>query len=548
MSETIQQTSNPFIVNAPRTTAIRELRDVQVDVLNTLWQLFPSSKRFKIIAPVGAGKSVIALSIAKYAEKLELHTLISSPLNELVNQYDNSFSEVGLFTLKGRKNYPCMAGRKHAGAGYCRHDECSQGLPVRECRMQNPPQECTVCKCNRCVYPPLIKRFRGSEIANTNFSMFLLGITNNPDVIILDEADMAEDFIRMHYAVTLDSHYDKDFANAIHQLEDYSKALQEQLNIYKSSNIKSDKVDELEEQLGKITYLIDDYQTNHEKWAVTNYISKKSHKAKTKFEPVTTSRFIEPLLENKIVILMSATLPKEGQEVAIEVDSPFNKALHPWMFKPLGKMTSKYRSKTIPKLAILLSKLQNKTVVHCHAYPVAKEIADALLALGIYPYVQVNNDDENEYMEYETVKRYDAVRAFKTCKDRNKILLSVALERGVDFPEPDITNNIVAVVPWDNPTSPLVIAKKAILGEVEYQKDESQRIANSIMQMFGRTNRDNIKQTQTTIIASDFNSTNMYASKQKWFDNNKNLFAKWFLERQATEIPALKKVVVEATI
>ena len=169
MTETIQQSSNPFIMNAPRTTAIRELRDVQVNVLNTLWQVFPSSKRFKIIAPVGAGKSVIALSIAKYAEKLDLHTLISSPLNELVNQYDSSFSEVGLFTLKGRKNYPCMAGRKHAGAGYCRHDECSQGLPVRECRMQNPPEECRTCKCNRCVYPPLIKRFKGSEIANTNF-------------------------------------------------------------------------------------------------------------------------------------------------------------------------------------------------------------------------------------------------------------------------------------------------------------------------------------------------------------------------------------------
>lgn len=215
-------------MNAPRTTAIRELRDVQVDVLNTLWETFPYSKRFKIIAPVGAGKSVIGLCIAKYAEKLELHTLISSPLNELVNQYDSSFSEIGLFTLKGRRNYVCMAGRKHAGAGYCRHDECSQGLPVRECRMQNPPHECTICKCNRCVYPPLIKKFRGSEIANTNFSMFLLGITNNPDVIILDEADMAEDFIRMHYSLTVDGHLSKDFDTAIKELEeraDYLRAM-----------------------------------------------------------------------------------------------------------------------------------------------------------------------------------------------------------------------------------------------------------------------------------------------------------------------------------
>lgn len=543
MAETIQQSTNPFISNAPRTSAIKDLRFIQVDVLNKLWELFPISKRVKIIAPVGAGKSVIALSIAKYAEKLELHTLISSPLNELVNQYDSSFSEIGLFTLKGRRNYVCMAGRKHAGAGYCRHDECSQGLGVRECRTQNPPEECRTCKCNRCVYPPLIKRFRGSEIANTNFSMFLLGITNNPDVIVLDEADMAEDFIRMHYAVTLDSHYDKDFTNAIHQLEDYSKALQEQISINKTANINKDKTEELEEQLNKITYLIDDYQTNHEKWAVTTYTSRKGQ-PRTRFEPVTTNRFIEPLLENKTIILMSATLPKEGQESAIEVDSPFPVEVRPWQYKSMGRMSYrcwKYRNnanacnkcnsylcrkKTIPKIAIFLSQLQGKTLVHCHAYrEIANVLYEALLALGKHPYIQTNEDEDN--FNEDVVKRWEAVKAFKESKDPNKILLSVKLDRGVDFSEPEIVNNVIACLAFPNKNEPLTKAKNEMMGEswqIPY-------IIADIEQKYGRIHRNeklgivNGKEVakKTYIVDGNFG----------WFyGEHKNKFHNWFTSAQ----------------
>lgn len=537
MTEIIMQSSNPFITNAPRTTTIKDLRSVQTDVLNTLWQLFPSSKRFKIIAPVGAGKSVIALSIAKYASKLELHTLISSPLNELVNQYDSSFSEIGLFTLKGRRNYPCMAGRKHAGVGYCRYDECSQGLEARECRKQNPPQECYVCKCNRCVYPPLIKRFRGSEIANTNFSMFLLGITNNPDVIILDEADMSEDFIRMHYAVTLDSNYDKDFLTAIQQLEDYYKALQEEINLYKTANIKKETVEELEEKLGKITYLLDDYQTNHEKWAITTYINRKGQ-SKTKFEPVTTSRFIEPLLENKIIILMSATLPKEGQEVAIEVDSPFPVEVRPWIYKPFGRMSKKYRDKTIPKVALFLSKLEGKTLVHCQSYATAEKIQLALLELGIHPLLQTNNYDE--ILDEDVVKRETAVKEFKEDDDINKILLSVKLDRGVDFSEPEIVNNVIAVLGFPNPVEPLTKAKNEMLGE----SWQIPHIIADIEQKMGRIHRNDklgiingrpaVK--LTTIVDSSFG----------WFyQEHKSKFHKWFTEAQVHENPRLKKAVVE---
>ncbi len=510
--------TNPFIQFAPKTTQIQELRFIQVDVLNKLWELFPTTKRFKIIAPVGAGKSVIALSIAKYAESLELHTLISSPLNELVNQYDNNFAEVGLFTLKGRRNYPCMAGRKHCGVGYCRTDDCSKGMKIRECYKH---EVCYNCKCKSCVYPPLIKQFKGSTIANTNFSMFLLGITNEPHIIILDEADLSEDFTRLQFTVTLNGMYNEDFNIAIREMEITLDALNLQLQEAIKLNQK-EKVKEFEELTGKIYHLIDDYYTHQEPWAITVYRDRKGNH-KTKFEPISTERFIEPLLENKIVFLMSATIQKNEGDTAIEVDSPFPIEVRPWQYLPKGRMSKKYREKSIPTLASWLSTLKGKTLVHCHSYALADSINLALLALGKHPLIQTNSDDE--FMSEDVVKRWDAVKAFKTAKDPHKILLSVKLDRGVDFSEPEIVNNVIACLAFPNPTEPLTKAKNKLYGEIW----QPPTIATDVEQKYGRIHRN--EKLGTVEGREVAKKTYITDSNFGWFyKDNKEKFHKWFLE------------------
>jgi Rad3-related DNA helicase len=288
--------------------------------------------------------------------------------------------------------------------------------------------------------------------------------------------------------------------------------------------ITQDQRDKYQEELDKITYLLDDYQTNHEKWAITTYLNRKGQ-PRTKFEPVTTSRFIEPLIENKIVVLMSATLPKEGQEAVIEVDSPFPVEIRPWIYKPLGRMSRKYRDNTIPKVALFLSKLEGKTLVHCVSYATAEKLQLALLALGKHPLLQTNGDDE--IIDEDMVKRWDAVRGFKTAQDPNKILLSVKLDRGVDFSEPEIVNNVIACLAFPNPTEPLTKAKNEMMGEswqIPY-------IIADIEQKYGRIHRNeklgivNGKEVtkKTYIVDGNFG----------WFyGEHKSKFHKWFTGAQ----------------
>lgn len=284
------------------------------------------------------------------------------------------------------------------------------------------------------------------------------------------------------------------------------------------------RIKQLEDEISKIDYLIDDYTNYREAWVMTQY-KKQSGETHTNFEPVTTERFLNPLLENKIVFMMSATPPYFDGYSRVEVDSIFPIETRQWQYVPLGKMSYHYRDKTIPKVAQWLSQLKGKSIVHAISYLTARKLSDALRALGVYPLLQVNQNSGDEH----TVMRYDAVNAFVTAKDPDKIMLSVKLDRGVDFWQPDILNNVIAVMPYPNPTEPLVKAKNRLLGKTWQNEEMARTIAQSMGRIF-RNEKFGIYNGKPVpkrgyIIDSNFGS---------WYSNNKKLFPKWFWESQVT--------------
>jgi len=356
-----------------------------------------------------------------------------------------------------------------------------------------------------------------SKLSNTNLSLFLLGITNKPDVVIIDEADYSEEFIRLMNSITLKFELNSDFNIALEQLNKYNEELKDEVQTLKnkeSSNVK--EIRKIESLMDSISFLDSDYKSHKEPWVISKYKTKKGE-IRSKVEPVTCDRFLEPLIEKMIVIKMSATLQPEPGYEYFESPSPFPKEIRQWKYEPLGRMSLKYREKTIPKLAYFLSNLKGKTLVHCNSYRVAENTAYALRRLNKYPLLQTVDGDE--MLDQETVSRYDAVNAFKSAIDPNKILLSVNLNRGVDFPESNIINNVIAVVPFPNPTEPLTVAKNNLLG-----KDwQNKKIAQTITQSYGRVNRNADKITITYIVDSNFGW---------WFRDNKKLFPNFFLEAQ----------------
>ena len=297
-------------------------------------------------------------------------------------------------------------------------------------------------------------------------------------------------------------------------------------------NVTPEQRKKYKEELDKIDRILLDYEEHHEPYCITNYVSRKGNK-KSKVEPITCDRFIKPLLEDKIIIQMSATLskPEDGDWAYLETNSPFPISIRKWQYLPLGRMSLKHRNQTLPKVAEWMQQLKGKTLVHCVSYQVASDLADLLRMNKVFPLLQTNDDEE---VYEDTVMRWDAVRAFKEARDPDKILLSVKLERGVDFPEPEIINNVILCVPFFNPTEPLTKAKNNTIG-LSWQ---DVKISQTIEQSYGRINRNADKTTMTYIVDSNFNNMEM----SFWYQRNKNNFHSWFKEAELGYDAGLMKI------
>ena len=520
----------------PKTDKIKEPRQCQIDVLNQVDELIESGEtKIIICAPTGSGKSSIAVALLnKYGG------IYTSPLNVLVDQISDDFEVRYLTTLKGREHYQCNANMNVSCAeGYCQMNKCSKPVVTKDLSgniiKEYPKRNCKdclefSCPCHSCEYTKQKVKFKKSNIANTNFTMFQLGITNDKDMIVIDECDDIESFVRMNNSFTINEYLMyKDFADHVNVLMETEINMDMEIaeleikienEIDNAVAIKLFKeCNTLKRKRANILKLLDDFEHNNKIWCVTHPDNRT-----TKYEPIVIDRFLNHLLENKIVILMSATPIKlEGYKI-IEAGSNFPTELRQWKHIPLGLMSYNNREYTIPIVAQFIKSLRGKTLVHCNSYAVANSISKSLSILGIDALTQVNYDS----MHPMECGRKDIVTRFKESVNENEIMLSVNLARGVDFPEDDITNNVFCVLPYPYHEDPLVKAKNKIFG-TQWQNID---MANTIMQAYGRVNRNDKKTTMTYIVCSDFNNPDGRGKAKNWFGNNKYLFYDWFLDAE----------------
>jgi Rad3-related DNA helicase len=537
--------TNQLLSYFPFDDKITELRPNQQEALNAIWDAIVEGKtRVMLSGPVGSGKSKIGETVLRYFKDNDKVGLYTSPLNSLVDQLEESkHPDSNIKTLKGKSHYDCIArlGYK-CDNGYCSLNICSVTKKTRSCK----GCENINCICHDCIYKATFQTYRKSKAGNTNMALWLMGIVpKDASVLIIDEVDSLEDFVRMYCTVSVPYHLkSNDFEDHIKYASEFADSLKNCVDCERGYSCKPKNIDRHEQKINKILAMVYDFEENNESWVIKKEITK-SGDIRTRYEPITINRFIDSILESMdFVLAMSATPPHWKDYHFIEVESPFPVDIRQCEYFPIGKMSMNYRDKTIPKLADFLMTLKGKTVVHCVSYATAAKIADVLRERKIFPLLQVNNNngDGNE----NNVQRWDAVNAFKTSKDINKILLSVKLDRGVDFWEPEIQNNIIAVVPFQNPTDKLVKAKSSLLGES--WKTENTAIA--IEQAHGRIHRgvyllsDVIKYRpelswlptnakgeiikRTYIIDSNFN--NGGGRLMAWYQRNKRFFTKSFNE------------------
>lgn len=521
----------------PKTDKITEPREQQIEILEWIEKkLQEGKKKFIICAPTGSGKSPMSKSIGNFFEANGQKTLITSPLNTLVTQYKEFEEDKNgspLFTLMGKSNYPCVARieiANHIDAnceeGFCSANICSLDYVPGRKKVIYEQRNCKncdkfECPCFRCEYKKAMNKFKNSSIGNTNFTLLQMGVTNEPDVLIIDESDYVEPFIRMFRTVTIPEYWSFDnFDDHLYCLEDYKKQLDYRL-INMETSIESVKIKRiLENQVSKITSLLNDYKKHQEKWIISH-----RNDRSTTYEPITINRFLDDALktDDRIVFLISATPHVYPGWEYREVKSPFPKEIRPIQNIPIGSLSLKNRKKTIPILAEKLAwgtfdwLLPGKTIVHVPSYAVAEELGKEIISCsrGLrVPIVQSRFSSVENGIEGATL-RSEVIDVFKKSKDKWQILIAVNMGRGIDLPELDIKNNVITYLKRQNHTDKLVKAKLHNLGGTWMW----QECANELMQQYGRINRNNDKVTNTVITEPEFKQFNKLHGEylREWF-------------------------------
>lgn len=526
----------------PRTESIPTPRDTQIDLINKIIeQINLGNKRIVVCAPTGSGKSAFALwatrIIANYYKKETIvngrkyysqpKIVYTSPLNVLVDQMKNNFEIRYIKTIKGREHYACVSGKENCAVGWCKLKKCSmnheQPRTCQSCEKNNY-ELFSKCHCNKCIYKKELALFKNHPIGNTNFTLFQYGIAEDRDIIVIDECDAIESFIRMQHSFSVEEYIHGEYTEHIKRLEeikvDTGAALE--MVLEGKYEISAKQIHKLENQSKNISILLDDYN-NGKAWCIS-YRGGYTH-----YQPINVERFLLPLIENKICIFMSATPEHRDDSSFIEVDSTFPKENRTWEYLPLGQMGMKHRDRTVHNIADFLTTLNGKTLVHCHSYGIARMLSDALRPIcNSKVFLQVNNFIEEA--EEDNYYRNDIIQQFKNSNDPNAILLSVNLARGVDFPEYGIVNNVIAKFPWFDHTEPLTMAKNRVNGNVKWQWDE---ISRTIMQAYGRLPRSPDKVSHCYIVDSDFNNPNGRGMANLWYEKHKEgYFFEWFTEAE----------------
>ena len=188
---------------------LKEIRSTQKDVLTAIQQAFKDGYQNIVVeAPVGSGKSAIAIAVAKYFGQAHILT----PRKSLQNQYYDDFSEEDLSLMKGRAAYPCtykseenpeypkvirMIQKGFIEAPKFDEVSCAAGpclaskAHFKECSTETTP----------CPYTVALQTAFGSKIIVHNLHSFIFqayygGKFDQREILIIDECHEIENTIR----------------------------------------------------------------------------------------------------------------------------------------------------------------------------------------------------------------------------------------------------------------------------------------------------------------------------------------------------------------
>lgn len=464
-----------------------EFREQQIEAVHFTLN---SSRRFRALAlPVGSGKSLFAMTVAKHFDRTAILTVTKG----LQSQYMGDMEPAGLSLIKGRTNYLCEVA-----------DDCKMGGHLR----------CTAQKCDTCPYVQAYNEAKASDHVITNYAYWLNVMNKGQglgefDCLILDEAHDAakalSSYLDFHISESEIERFalasPKDCGEDLKLWGRWAAVAESKLKKHLTTThnpshraLEAERMETLFDRLGRMQGLMD-----------ANWVCELSEGTKYgrfwKFDCVWPGQYGEMLFRHiPNVILMSGTIkPATLRELGIKRDHADFRAW-PKIFAPnrspfyhiksvgvkygMGDEDTKTWLNTIDDI-IETRFRERKGIIHTVSYARQRLLLDRSKFRN---YMLANSNDPDSEEAASVVERFRNSRA-------PAILVSPSFGTGWDFPGFDCEWQIITNIPFPPMISKVMKRRKEV--DPGYQAAQA---AKELGQALGRPMRFEKDRAETFIV------------------------------------------------
>lgn len=458
---------------------LAKARRSQEQVIKAIEQAYKDGYRNVLLeAPVGSGKSPIAITVAKYFG--EAHIL--TPRKSLQNQYLEDFSEEDLVLMKGRSSYPCTYPSSGEGNHKYRKvvniieageiapimgSSCSDGPCSKSSRLK---RECTGGENGLypCPYNVAINVAQESKSIVHNlhsfiFQVYFAGHFERRRILILDEAHEMEGIIRGFAAkkITLPRIIRDNEIPTFSSLNDWANWMEQFTDLF--SNLENSfGVTEREEFTEKLNGLRSLSESFSNEFVTDVEHDQFLRKTKFKFIPEKIGRMANSLIldQGEKRLLMSGTIYSkqlfcrnnglnEDETCFIRIGSSFPRDNRPIYLKKKYLLDTSHKlwDQNFPKMVENIKEVFEvfndvKGLIHTPSYLASNQIAEALKDTDR---ILTHNKDD---LQQKLSEFYASTS--------NTVFLSPVCQQGVDFKYDRARFQIILRVPYLNTSDKFV--------------------------------------------------------------------------------------------
>ncbi len=465
-----------------------DLRDVQRDILLKVEEKFDSSDVFIIRAPVASGKTLLAVTLARYAQqRKKWKSRVLVPNNMLLEQYLSSFPS--MLTLKKRDSYTCSVYEKQTVKYDCGEHTRLTGTSKKR-----------GAYCKGCPYVSALRKAQVMPYVVINYYTYL-AYKMYSECLIIDEGHMIQSMIKDLAAKKL-WHHDYQFPNYIRTYGQLSRWVGERLTRTPGDRKLLDLKAEL--QSNKVHYLVEkgySFYRNEERQCL------KLIPVDVKDQPP----LLWPQAKVKKLFFLSGTINRKDIEdmglgdrriCVIDAPSPIPIENRPLHLDLKFSLSASANGRDIPALARYLLELADRNASKGFIH------APYSLAKALQPHLMSND----RFLFHDSSSKKDIFAEFQESQD--KVMVASGMYEGIDLAGDAARWQVITKVPWANLTEPAM--KYLAEQDPEGYANEAARL---VVQAYGRVCRSPTDFGETYLVDKSFN---------RLYTNHPDLFPGWF--------------------